>query len=113
MARQMYPAEKALDVEMLVREFEHIFSIFVETGRALDDPTGHIPWLPERKASIEWKFWERYEWFLEQEEELPTPVVRNLDGVTDQGLERLEEPARKGMGDRRGWKVGSKQNGET
>lgn len=113
MARQMYPNDESPDAEMLVREFEHIFSIFVETGRALDDPTGHIPWLPDKKASIEWKFWTRYEWFLEQEEALPTPVVRNLDVVTDQVLERLEDPSRKGIWDRRGLVVGSIQSGKT
>lgn len=113
MAQQMYPGEHPPDVESLVREFEHIFSIFVETGRALDDLTGHVAWLHEKKASIQWRFWERYEWFLEQEEELPTPVVRNVDVVTDQVLERLEEPSRKGVWDRRGLVVGSIQSGKT
>lgn len=112
-ARQMYPGDESTDAEALVREFEHIFSIFVETGRALDDPTGHIPWLSDKKASIAWRFWARYEWFLEQEEELPTPVVRNLDAVTDQVLERLEDAARDGTWDRRGLVVGSIQSGKT
>jgi hypothetical protein len=111
-ARQMVP-DGDIDTDALVREFEHIFSIFVETGRALDDPTGHIPWLPERRASIPWKFWQRYEWFLAQEQKLPLPVIRNLDVVTDQVLERLEDPARVDSWDRRGLVVGSIQSGKT
>src|SRR5713226_4307096 len=79
MACQTHPNADRPNEEALVKEFEHIFSIFVETGRALDDPTGHVPWLLDRKGSIKWKFWNRYEWFSEQEEGLPTPVVRNLD----------------------------------
>jgi len=113
MACQMYPEADRPNAETLVKEFEHIFSIFVETGRALDDPTGHVAWLPERKGSIKWKFWNRYEWFSEQEEGLPTPVVRNLDTVTDQVLERLEDPLREGIWDRRGLVVGSIQSGKT
>lgn len=114
MTRQANPdADGHVDVEELVHEFEHIFSIFVETGRALDDPTGHVVWLPDRRAAIGWKFWHRYEWFVEQEEGLPAPVVRNLDVVTDQVLERLEDPVREGTWDRRGLVVGSIQSGKT
>jgi hypothetical protein len=112
-ARQMVPDGGEIDVEALVHEFEHIFSVFVETGRALDDPTGHIPWLPDSRASVAWKFWQRYEWFLSQEQQLPAPVIRNLDVVTDQVLERLENPARSGPWDRRGLVVGSIQSGKT
>jgi len=111
--RQAHPDAREVDIEELVHEFEHIFDIFVETGRALDDPTGHVPWLPDRRASIGWKFWQRYEWFLEHDEGLPGPVVRNLDVVTDQVLERLEDPGREGAWDRRGLVVGSIQSGKT
>ncbi len=44
---------------------------------------------------------------------LPLPVVNNLDSVTDQVLERLEEPQRPGPWDRRGLVVGSVQSGKT
>lgn len=112
-ARQMVPDGGDVDIKALVHEFEHIFSVFVETGRALDDPTGHVPWLPDSRAFVAWKFWQRYEWFLGQEQELPAPVLRNLDVVTDQVLERLENPTRPGPWDRRGLVVGSVQSGKT
>jgi len=113
MAGQADPNAGEVDIDELVHEFEHVFDIFVESGRALDDPTGHVAWLPESRGSIAWKFWQRYEWFLEHDEALPGPVVRNLDVVTDQVLERLENPAREGTWDRRGLVVGSIQSGKT
>lgn len=104
---------EVVDIEALIREFESIFSHFVATGRALDDPTGHTPWLPDKRGEIEWKFWERYRWLLTHQAGLPLPVVNNLDTVTDQVLERLEEPQRPGPWDRRGLVVGSVQSGKT
>lgn len=105
--------DEAIDVELLVREFESIFSHFVAIGRALDNPDGHTPWLPDKRAQIEWKFWDRYYRLLSQRSGLPLPIVNNLDTVTDQVLERLEEPQRVGSWDRRGLVVGSVQSGKT
>jgi hypothetical protein len=104
---------EVVDIEALIRDFESMFSHFIATGRALDDQTGHTPWLPDKRGEIEWKFWERYRWLLTHHAGLSPPVVTNLDTVTDQVLERLEEPQRAGPWDRRGLVVGSVQSGKT
>ena len=109
----IHPGE-SIDVEALIREVDSNFSHFVAIGRALDDDmTDHQPWLPDKRAQIEWKFWDRYDRFLTQYVGLPVPIVRNLDIMTDKVLERLEDPKGAGSWDRRGLVVGSVQSGKT
>jgi hypothetical protein len=111
-AQQSTPGE-TVDVELLIRELESDFSQFIAIGRVLEDATDHIPWLPNKRAQIEWKFWDRYYRLLFERSGLPVPIVNNLDTVTDQVLERLEDPRRAGSWDRRGLVVGSVQSGKT
>jgi hypothetical protein len=100
-------------VEALVREIETLCMVWVPTGQILDDFRGHKEWLGGRKADLEWKFWERYEAFLEGRLNWPRSVVRRLDDVTDDILGRLEDPERPGAWDRRGLVVGRVQSGKT
>jgi hypothetical protein len=103
----------SVDLEELVSYFERTSNIFVGEGITLDDPTGHKEWLPTRRAEIAWRFWERYESYLESVRELPEPVVRAVDVQTEKILERLEDPTRPAPWDRRGLVVGSIQSGKT
>lgn len=74
----------------------------------------HTPWLPERKASIEWNFWKRYRQYLEEEKGWPAkPVTTRLDTVTDSILGDIGNPAQHGQWDRRGMVVGEVQSGKT
>jgi hypothetical protein len=101
------------DLELLVADLAHIFAVRAGTFSALDDPTGHKPWLPDKKASIDWRFWIRYERYLGREFGMPLPLVNNLHKLTDKILERLEDPDREAPWDRRGMVVGSVQSGKT
>ena len=109
------PPDVRLDV--LVADLMHSFNVFAGTGTALDDPHDHVEWLADKRAEIEkrdgWKFWHRYETYLEQEKQFPPPVVRTLGELTDDVLKRLEDPARPAPWDRRGMVVGSVQSGKT
>ena len=87
--------------------------VWVPAIQILEDPRGHKEWLPSRKADVEWKFWERYEAYLEGRMNWPRTVVRRLDEVTDDVLGRLEDPQREGAWDRRGLVVGRVQSGKT
>jgi hypothetical protein len=102
-----------VDLEELTADLLHSFDIFAGSGTALDDPRGHVDWLPTKRGSIEWHFWHRYETWLEQEKKFPPPVVRGLGELTDEILKRLEDPAREGSWSRRGMVVGSVQSGKT
>jgi hypothetical protein len=102
-----------VDVDRLEAELRHLFSIGVESATVLEDPTEHRPWLPSRRAEIQWRFWNRYMTYLERDFGMPPAVVSNLDDLTNMLLERLEDPRRKPPWDRRGMVVGSVQSGKT
>lgn len=103
-----------LDEHALVREFESIYSVyFPAPTQGLEDPRGHVAWLPQAKAAIDWDFWGRYEYFLREVQRLPPQVVVRLGTATDETLAQLENPARTGSWDRRGLVVGNVQSGKT
>jgi hypothetical protein len=102
-----------VDVEKLVEYFLSTTNIFVAPLQSMSDSRGHVDWLQLRRGEISWKFWERYQIFLESIEELPKPVVTAVDLRTEGILELLEDPTRSGPWDRRGLVVGSVQSGKT
>lgn len=103
----------SVDVEELVEHFTRIVNVFTQPAQVLVDPNGHIDWLPSRRASIRWRFWNRYQTFLEDIEELPQEAVTSIDSRTETILELLEDPARQGTWERTGLVVGSVQSGKT
>jgi len=112
-AQTLFDPRASVDVEKLTAELRHLFSVSAESATALDDPTGHTPWLPSRRANIAWRFWNRYMTYLERDFGMPPAVVGNLDELTNMTLERLEDPQRGPPWDRRGMVVGSVQSGKT
>ena len=105
----------SIDAEVLTAELLHLFSVRAGEVTILDDddPKGHIAWLPDKRANIGWRFWNRYVTYLERDFGMPPDVVNSLHELTDKILERLEEPQREGPWDRRGMVVGSVQSGKT
>ena len=101
------------DEDKLVLELESICTTFIGNGTTLDNLEDHIPWLNDRKSSISWDFWERYQLYLEQEKSWSPSTLNKLNDLTDQVLSRLEDPQRKGKWDRRGMVVGQVQSGKT
>ena len=103
----------SVDLGLLCREIESLMNIWVPDGTSLEDSKGHVPWLSDNRASVEWHFWRRYAAFLEQDQGLPASVTDSLDRLTDSVLEKLENPRRTGSWDRRGMVVGQVQSGKT
>lgn len=104
---------QTVDLEGLIRDVESLCSVWVGSASALDDLRDHVPWLPERRGQLAWRFWDRYRRFLEDVEQWAPRTVRRLDDVTDEVLGRLESPDRPGAWDRRGMIVGQVQSGKT
>lgn len=104
-----------IDEALLVSELMHLFSIQVDAATILEDhdPARHVPWLPARRASVKWRFWERYSTYLQREIGMAPNAVESLGDLTELILERLEDPGRDGPWDRRGMVVGSVQSGKT
>lgn len=103
-----------LDFEVLKSQLMHIYSVSVDVARVLDGDAGqHVPWLPDRRSSLAWKFWKRYEDYLIRDVGMPAQIVGRVGDWTDMILERVEDPTRSGPWDRRGMVVGSVQSGKT
>ncbi|SNQ60393.1 Z1 domain-containing protein [Candidatus Methanoperedens nitratireducens] len=103
----------SIDWEMLIKDIESRCNVWIGTGTVLDYREDHKPWLPDRRSQIQWKFWKRYERYLEEEKGWSDKTVIRLGEFTDQILERLENPQRLGKWDRRGMVVGQVQSGKT
>ena len=103
-----------VDTETLVRELEANLNVLVGSASTLtDERSDHVPWLPERRASIEWRFARRYRRFLQEQKGWALPTLRSSDDLTDRILALIEDPARPGPWDRRGMVVGEVQSGKT
>jgi len=115
MFREMnqYSDVNNVDEDQLVKEIETLCNIYVPTMSTLDDIRDHQEWLSSQRAQIPWRFWERYQHYLEDDPRMPPQAVRRLDDVTNQTLSRLENPLRPGPWDRRGMVVGQVQSGKT
>lgn len=112
MLNQHQPDEP-VDVERLVRELESRFSVWVGSATVLEDLHDHVDWLPASRNRIQWRFYTRYEDFLEDRKRWPPAMIHRLDETTDDVLSRLEDPGRNGKWDRRGLIVGQVQSGKT
>jgi hypothetical protein len=102
-----------VDKSALVKELESLYTVWIGKGAILDDEQDHIPWLPAKRADIDWDFWYRYRQYLELNKGWSPQVVDRLEQLTDSILERIENPERPGMWDRRGMVVGQVQSGKT
>src|SRR5579859_7807554 len=90
----------------------------VEAGdyHTLTDNRNHQPWYREKVAAngIDFKFWKRYKKYLLNIKDWPETTVHRLDEITDDIIERIEDPTvRNRAFDRRGLVVGYVQSGKT
>ena len=103
-----------IDTASLIRELEANVNVVVGPASTLtDDESDHVPWLADRRASIEWGFTRRYQRFLRERKAWATATLQRSNDLTDRILGLLEDPNRPGSWDRRGMVVGEVQSGKT
>jgi len=102
-----------IDTEILVRDIESRCNVWIGRGTVLEKPEDHVVWLPDRRSQIDWRLWNRFRRYLDEEQVWPEKVVIGSDNLTEQILELLEDPSREGPWDRRGMVVGQIQSGKT
>ena len=106
--------ESEVSVDSLVRELEANLNVIVGQASTLtDEGSDHLPWLADRRASIEWVFTRRYQRFLKEQKGWALATLQKSDDLTDRILELIEDPDRPGSWDRRGMVVGEVQSGKT
>jgi hypothetical protein len=100
-------------VEKLVKELESSFNVWIGVQNILDGDDDHQGWLGGRRSEIKWRYWDRFQRLLEEEQGWPRDTIDRLGEMTDAVLERLEDPRREGAWDRRGLVAGHVQSGKT
>lgn len=107
----------AAEIDRLVTELASLFNITIGVGAVLEDVTDHEPWLASRYSEINtasgWRYWKRYERYLEEEKGWAPDVLDRTGKLVDEVLARLEYPKRPGPWDRRGLVCGHVQSGKT
>lgn len=97
---------------LILASLETVFNVWIGEEQTLEDATNHIPWLPAKRAGIDWTLYERYRAYLHREH-WPRVVLKRLDDLSEHLLSLLEDPERPGIWDRRGMVVGQVQSGKT
>lgn len=103
---------EAADRDAIISRLEENYAVWIGEGKTLTSPVDHVPWLPARRAQINWLLYERYQAYLRRQGWQPA-VLRRLDDLSEQLLSLLEDPQRPGPWDRRGMVVGQVQSGKT
>src|SRR5688572_28206470 len=97
--------------DLLYKFLTATFSVFSEDYKILDTDEGYVPWLKDRKANIQWNFWNRYLSYLQKK--IAPDTINHLDNLTDDILDRIANPLTPGAWDKRGMVVGQVQSGKT
>lgn len=98
------------EFDALLKRIYAKVSISMDMGTAL--VAEHKPWLSARKPSIDPHYWDRFNQLLTNRG-WPRQVTSTLDGVTDELLDLLGNPALKDRFNVRGLVVGDVQSGKT
>jgi hypothetical protein len=106
--------------DLLITELQYDVNINqgVQAGEhhILTDNTDHKPWYREKVSAeaINFKFWNRYKKYLLNIKGWNVDTVSRLDEITDDIIERIEDPTDRNRAfDRRGLVVGYVQSGKT
>lgn len=101
------------DGEQLIREIESIYNVRVDDFRIIEKAERRLPWLAEKKSSIDWGFWSRYSGYLQDDKNYAPEVIGKLDRLTDRTLDSLFDPTKKIQIAKKGLVVGQVQSGKT
>lgn len=107
------PSFAAIDKEALIREVQAIYNIRMDDFRVIEKEESRLPWINDKKTTIEWNFWNRYRDYLQDEKNYPETVLNQLDKLTDRTLDGLFNPTVNGSLSKYGLVVGQVQSGKT
>lgn len=107
------PQYSVIERDKLLREIQTIYNIRIDDFRVLENAERRVPWINNKKSSINWDFWNRYRDYLSVEKNYAETVINQLDRLTDRTLDGLFDPNIKAVIDKKGMIVGHVQSGKT
>lgn len=105
------PLYSTVDKDTLIREVEAIYNVRIEDFTVLENK--RAPWVNDKKAGIDFKFWNRYRDYLQYEKNFADTVLNQLDRLTDRTLDGLFDPTINAGVSKYGLVVGQVQSGKT
>jgi len=101
------------EMDLVRRQIEYTFSVRQEKGSTII--SDYKPWLQDRRAEIEFHYWNRLRKYFIGDDVLPQNVVSRLDEITDDVLDFCGNPndAVATQWKRRGMVMGHVQSGKT
>lgn len=107
------PQYSSIDRDLLIREVQTLYNIRIDDFRIIEASERRRPWINEKKASVNWTFWNRYREYLETVKNLSNTVVNQIDRLTDRTLDGLFDPTINAIIGKYGLVVGQVQSGKT
>ena len=102
-----------VSAEQIARGLESRFEVWVPREVWVENPEGHVSWLPEREQKIKWDYWDRYRTWLTRRAGWKPQAVEALNECTRTTLSLLENPMRPGEWRVKGLTYGQVQSGKT
>ncbi|WP_315749599.1 MULTISPECIES: Z1 domain-containing protein [unclassified Bradyrhizobium] len=99
------------EIAWLVRELEGSFTTSQARGSSVF--SDFKPWLRDKRAEIDFYYWNRLRRYYLEGGVIQPQVVATLDNVTDELLDFSGNPKDSGIGSRRGMVIGHVQSGKT
>jgi len=99
------------DIQSVIKNLESKFQITMNLGFTLVD-SSHRPWVRNQSENIVWYYWNRYKQHLIKEG-FGNNIVGQMDIITEEILDLLQNPYDEGKWQRKGLVVGHVQSGKT
>lgn len=108
------PCFSNINIEDVVTVLRRNYNVTIDETQTLVDESHYTPWIEDFKnENREWPFWSRYRKYLELTQ-MPPKVIREIDKMTDNTLDRIFNPRAQQMPiKKKGLVVGQVQSGKT
>jgi hypothetical protein len=107
-----FPVLTEEEKSMMVEDFS-VRLLHVRNLHARIFSERYEPWLEAAKPDINFRFWRDYRHYLLETSKFDKDTVDSIDATTDKVLDRCGDPAKRGLGLRKGLVVGNVQSGKT
>lgn len=111
--RVMVPELTDEEITKLIKRFETIYTVTMDTGITLTNEDTYKEWYHSNFSEREQGYWNRYRKYLLQTKKLPIEVVNKMNEITDEIMSNLGDPYADYSFSRKGLVIGAVQSGKT
>lgn len=109
---QLMPMTES-EKEFVEKQLQASYKVRMDLGTSVINDVTYHPWLANRKAEIDFYYWNRYYKYLELDQGWKSDVIDTLGKVSDEILDLCGNPKEAGRWKRKGLVLGDIQSGKT